>query len=148
MLTTKFLLIIVFIKSCTAMNTTLPPPTTTTTSFRRIVGGWEVAEKNRSKKYKIWSIQRSVNLESNLWSPGFSQKTNEKIQLYYYDTSGWLVFWGKLKTPKRHFKINWPLTGFAIGVLCFATMQWPTVRHIIRTQDTKANLHSCVITTM
>ena len=38
---------------------------------------------------------------------------NEKIRLNYYDTSGRLVsvpfFLGKLKTPKRHFKINWPL---------------------------------------
>ena len=38
----------------------------------------------------------------------------------YYDTSGRLVFsfvfWKKLTTPKKHFKINWPLVvicGFA-----------------------------------
>ena len=29
-----------------------------------------------------------MHLESNLWSPQFSQKMNEKIRLYYYDTSG------------------------------------------------------------
>ena len=43
----------------------------------------------------------------------FLQKTNERILLYYYETSGWLVFvhffWRKLKTPKRHFKIILPL---------------------------------------
>ena len=42
----------------------------------------------------------------------FLQTTNERILLYYYETSGWLVFvrfWRKLKTPKRHFEINWPL---------------------------------------
>ena len=52
---------------------------------------------------------RSVNLESHLWSPQFSQKTNEKfdfttmipqVDLFSF------VFWEKLKTPKRHFKIN------------------------------------------
>ena len=40
------------------------------------------------------------------------KKTNKRIQLYYYDTSGWLVlicFWKKLKAPKRHFEIKWPL---------------------------------------
>ena len=36
-------------------------------------------------------------------------KTKEKN---YYDTSGrlvFVVFWKNLKTPKRHFEINWPL---------------------------------------
>jgi hypothetical protein len=32
----------------------------------------------------------------------FLQKMNERIRLYYYDTS----------TPKNHFEINWPLTHF------------------------------------
>ena len=39
----------------------------------------------------------------------FSQKTNEKIRLYYYGTSSRIVFvcfLGELKTPKRHFEIN------------------------------------------
>ena len=42
----------------------------------------------------------------------FSQKTNEKIWLYYYGTSSRIVFvnfLGELKPPKRHFEINWPL---------------------------------------
>ena len=42
----------------------------------------------------------------------FSQKTNEKNWHYYYGTSSRIVFvrfLGKLKTPKRHFEINWPL---------------------------------------
>ena len=37
---------------------------------------------------------------------------NDKIWLYYNDTPGRLVFvlfWEKLKTPKRYFEINWPL---------------------------------------
>ena len=35
-----------------------------------------------------------------------------KYERTYYDTSGRLVFvrfWKKLKTPRRHFEINWPL---------------------------------------
>ena len=46
------------------------------------------------------------------WNLQFSQKTNEKIRLYYYGTSSWIVFvrfLGELKTPKRHFEIDWPL---------------------------------------
>ena len=42
----------------------------------------------------------------------FSQKTNKTIQLYYNGTSSRIVFvpyLGELKTPRRHFKINWPL---------------------------------------
>ena len=42
----------------------------------------------------------------------FSQKKNEKIQLYYYGTSSRIVFvhfLGELKTPKRHLESNWPL---------------------------------------
>ena len=42
----------------------------------------------------------------------FLQKTNLRILLYYYETSGRLYFvrfWTKLKTSKRHFKIIWPL---------------------------------------
>ena len=34
----------------------------------------------------------------------FLQKTNKRIQFYYYET-----FWRKLKTSKRHFEIIWPL---------------------------------------
>ena len=44
--------------------------------------------------------------------PQFSQKMNEKIRLYYYDSSGRLVFvrfLGEIKDKKRHFEINWPL---------------------------------------
>ena len=42
----------------------------------------------------------------------FLQKMNERVLLYYYETSDWLVFvhlWRKLKTPKGHFEINWTL---------------------------------------
>ena len=43
----------------------------------------------------------------------FSPKTNEKIWRYYYGSSSRIVFvrfLEKLKTPKRHFEINWPLS--------------------------------------
>ena len=46
------------------------------------------------------------------WYLQFSKKMNEKIRHYYYGTSNWIVFvrfLGELKTPKRHFEINWPL---------------------------------------
>ena len=39
----------------------------------------------------------------------FLQKTNEQIRLYYYDTSGRLVFvpfWRKSTTQKNHLEIN------------------------------------------
>ena len=39
-------------------------------------------------------------------------KNLQKNQLYYYSTSCRFVFirfLGELKTPKRHFEINWPL---------------------------------------
>ena len=52
----------------------------------------------------------------------FSQKTNEKLRLYYYGTSSQIVFvrfLGELKTPKRHFEINW--TSDASGLRCCLT---------------------------
>ena len=48
----------------------------------------------------------------SFWYLHFSQKTNKKVQLYYYNTSSLIVFirfLGELKTPKRHFEINWTL---------------------------------------
>ena len=50
----------------------------------------------------------------SFWYLQFSQKPNKKIRLYYYGTSIRIVFvrlLGELKTPKRHFEINWPLAG-------------------------------------
>ena len=50
----------------------------------------------------------------SFWYLRFSQKTNEKIRLYYYGTYHSRIvlvrFLGELKTPKRHFEINWPLS--------------------------------------
>ena len=46
----------------------------------------------------------------------FSQKTNKKIQLYYYGTLSGIVFFrflGELTTPKIHFEINLPLVGIS-----------------------------------
>ena len=45
------------------------------------------------------------------WS-SISQKTNTKIQFYYYGTSSRIVFvrfLEELKTPQRNFEIKWPL---------------------------------------
>ena len=46
-------------------------------------------------------------------SQRFFKKTNEWIQLYYYDTTDRLVFVRFLEEtedmPKRYFEINWPL---------------------------------------
>ena len=47
----------------------------------------------------------------SFWYLQFSQKMNEKNQLY--GTSSRIVFvrfLKELKTPKRHFEINWPLS--------------------------------------
>ena len=58
----------------------------------------------------------------SFWYPQFSQKTNEKIRLYYYGTSSRIVFvhfLGEL-IPKRHLEINWTL-----GILLlFCSFQW------------------------
>ena len=48
----------------------------------------------------------------SFWYLQFSQKINKKFWIYYYGTSSRIVFvlfLGELKTPKRHFEINWPL---------------------------------------
>ena len=59
-----------------------------------------------------------VNAKSQLISKWFGghrfppKKMNEQIWLYYYDTSGRLVFvrfLRKLTTPRNHFEIDWPL---------------------------------------
>ena len=61
-----------------------------------------------------WStfISKVRQSRNHFFKPFFFQKTNEWIQLYTYETSGWLVFvhfWKKLKTSKRHSEFNWPL---------------------------------------
>ena len=40
----------------------------------------------------LLQVKRSVNFETVFWVIDFLQKTNERIRLYYYDTSGRLVF--------------------------------------------------------
>ena len=48
----------------------------------------------------------------SFWYHQFFQKTNEKIWPTYYSNSSRIVFvrfLEELKTPKRHFEINWPL---------------------------------------
>ena len=54
-------------------------------------------------------VRRSQNSFS---SRRFLQKTNERILLYYYETSGRLVFihfLEEIENTKRHFGIIWPL---------------------------------------
>ena len=51
-------------------------------------------------------------ISMSFWYLIFSQKTNKKIQFYYYGTTSRIVFvrfLGELKTPKWHFEINWPI---------------------------------------
>ena len=52
----------------------------------------------------------------------FLQKTNKRIRLYYYDTSGRLVFvhfLEEIDDPKKHFEINWPLSYLAFRLTIF-----------------------------
>ena len=56
----------------------------------------------------------------SFWYLQFSQKMNDNILLYYYGTSSLTVFvrfFGELKTPLKHFEINWPLKYGSLGVL-------------------------------
>ena len=84
--------------------------------------------------FKNWKnvkkLERTIFFIFNVWSTickgqliskclfgifNLSQKTNEKILLYYYGTSSRIVFvrfLGELNTLKRHFEINWPLENF------------------------------------
>ena len=48
----------------------------------------------------------SINFKRTFWYPQFFQKMNEKIQLYYYDTSGRLVFVRFLGEIEDTKKIN------------------------------------------
>ena len=68
--------------------------------------------KNTAAKYADQAIsfpfQRSDNFEMPFWCLQILPKNEQRIRLYYYDTSGQLFFvclWKKLKTPKRHFEI-------------------------------------------
>ena len=59
-----------------------------------------------------WIWHDGFSCMSVFWYLQFSQKLNEKIQLYSYGTPSRIVFvrfLGELKTPKRHFEIKWPL---------------------------------------
>ena len=91
----------------------------------------------------------------SFWYLQFSKKTNEKIQIYYYGTSSWIVFvcfLGELKTPKRHFQINrplgklHPLTYFSfiiylIPVICLCNFVW---RNIEQNEYLIQTLNCCI----
>ena len=64
--------------------------------------------KNSQCSLKVSWIQKEF------WYPQFFQKTNKKIWLNYYDTSGRLAFvrfLEEIDVPRNHFKIIWPLDG-------------------------------------
>ena len=69
-------------------------------NYDNFVGQWLKVRKSRNYFFKLT----------------FSPKKNEWILLYYYANTMKpqvdlfsFVFLRKLKTPKRHFEINWPL---------------------------------------
>ena len=65
---------------------------------------------DKAKKFE--EIKGQLILKCFFWYFQFSQKMNQKIGHYYYGTSSRIVcvrFLRKLKTPKRHFEITWPL---------------------------------------
>ena len=53
----------------------------------------------------------------------FFQKTNKLIHFYYYATCFHSFFWKKLKSPKKLFKIIWPLRTLQPGL----QKQWHTM---------------------
>ena len=62
-------------------------------------------------------VARVIKTQSKgqLVSKCLLQKNEQKN--YYYGTSSRIIFNGffeELKTPKRHFEINWPLIKFAV----------------------------------
>ena len=66
---------------------------------------------------QIWEAKRKNHLEIAKGQLIFEMffrylQCSQKIQLYYYGTSSWIVFvhfLRELNTPKRRFEINWPL---------------------------------------
>ena len=74
--------------------------------FKEMFGHLRFKELKVCKSSNSDLMKRSVNLKSDLWSPQFSQKTNETIRLYYYDTSGRIVFvrfFGRIEDTKKSF---------------------------------------------
>ena len=78
-----------------------------------------------------------------LWYLQFSQKTNEKIWLYYLiGTSCQIVFvcfLGELKTTKRHFEINWPL----VLSMCYKHPAQPNLQTTKKRQE-NLRMHSII----
>ena len=54
-------------------------------------------------------ILKVRKIQNDFSSQCFFKKTNKKIRLYYLLTCFLFIFWKKVKTPRRHFEINWPL---------------------------------------
>ena len=65
----------------------------------------------------------------SFWYLQFFQKMNKKNQPNYYGTSSRIIFFRfleELKTPKRHFETNWPLT----WLICFLKIGYVTTAYL------------------
>ena len=67
------------------------------------------AIKHPTVKYRLKVSQfRNVFLASSML-PKKTNKQNSTKLLWYLKSNCFNHFWGELKTPKRHFEIDWPL---------------------------------------
>ena len=71
----------------------------------------------------------------------------EQIRLYYYDTSGRVVFFRfleEIEDTKKHFEINWPL---ALRLYSYALLRCPTATNS-GAADNRKTMKGCLIITM
>ena len=96
------------------------------------------------KKYNILTkcVTKGQLISKGLYRIlNFPKKWTKKFDfttvLWYLKSTCFLfVFWEKLKTPKRHFEINWPLIGTR---KYFLTLLWPVV---IKINTASANFNN------
>ena len=78
------------------------------------------------KQFTLLKVKQS---RKYVFKPTFlpkNKQTNSTLLLWYLSLTFFLfVFWKKLKTPKRHFEINWPLRIHTTQIF-----QWPTNRDL------------------
>ena len=82
---------------------------------------FDISILNCSPDSSKYEKRRLVNFEMSFWYLQFSQKT------IYYGTSSRIVFvrfWGELKTPRRHFEINWHFVWCIYFLFIFAKTIW------------------------
>ena len=95
------------------------------------------------EKYTNWDKLKVRQSQNYFFKPTFLPKnkwTNSTLLKWYLRSTCFRsFFWKKLKTPKRHFKINWPL-----DILTFHVKTLPTEleRHLT---DHTENLHYTMI---